>query len=180
VVIGICDPMAYKNDILLGRITKVSGYEGAVAVKLEKIFTENIPQMESVFLEIEGRPVPFFISDIDYSGADILKLQFEGYTSNEKISEFIGCRIFLTSETVIHVNNADNTDLIGYKVIANGNKPLGTISDVIANNGQWLITVLTSNNKSILIPFHEDFIVKIDKNGRKIFMDLPEGLIEIN
>ena len=54
--------MAYKNDILLGRITKVSGYEGAVTVKLEKIFTENIPQMESVFLEIEGRPVPFFIS----------------------------------------------------------------------------------------------------------------------
>ena len=29
--------MAYKNDILLGRITKVSGYEGAVTVKLEKI-----------------------------------------------------------------------------------------------------------------------------------------------
>ena len=76
--------MAYKSNILLGRITKVSGYEGAVAVKLEKIFTENIPQMESVFLEIEGRPVPFFISDIEYSGADILKLSFEGYDSLKK------------------------------------------------------------------------------------------------
>ena len=76
--------MAYKSNILLGRITKVSGYEGAVTVKLEKIFTENIPQMESVFLEIEGRPVPFFISDSEYSGADILKLRFEGYDSIEK------------------------------------------------------------------------------------------------
>ena len=55
--------MAYNSDILLGRITKVSGYEGAVTVRLEKIFFENIPQMESVFLEIEGRQVPFFISD---------------------------------------------------------------------------------------------------------------------
>ncbi len=172
--------MAYKNDILLGRITKVSGYEGAVAVKLEKIFTENIPQMESVFLEIEGRPVPFFISDIEYSGADILKLQFEGYTSNEKISEFIGCRIFLTSATNVDISKPDNPDLIGYSVFVNENKLLGLISDVMLNSGQWLITVISPVKKSILIPFHEDFIVNIDMKGKKIFMDIPDGLIEIN
>jgi 16S rRNA processing protein RimM len=179
-VIGICDPMAYKSDILLGRITKVSGYEGSVAVRLEKIFTENIPQMESVFLEVEGKPVPFFISDIEYSGADILKLQFEGYTSNERISEFIGCRIFLTSGTNISISNLHNPDLIGYNVFINGNKSLGIISDEMSNNGQWLITVISPDKKSILIPFHEDFIVRIDNKGKKIFMDIPAGLIEIN
>jgi hypothetical protein len=84
VVIRINDPMAYNSNILLGRITKVSGYEGAVAVKLEKIFTENIPQMESVFLEIEGRPVPFFISGSEYSGADILKLSLKDTDSKKK------------------------------------------------------------------------------------------------
>ena len=89
--------MAYKSNILLGRITKLSGYEGAVTVKLEKIFPENILPDESVFLEIEGRPVPFFISDYEYTGADILKLSFEGYDTIEKITEFIGCRIFLTN-----------------------------------------------------------------------------------
>ncbi len=55
--------------------------------------------MESVFLEIEGRPVPFFISGYGIFGADILKLRFEGYDSDEKISEFVGCRIFLTFGT---------------------------------------------------------------------------------
>ena len=82
--------MAYKYNILLGRIIKTSGYEGAVAVKLEKKFTENIPLMESVFLEIEGRPVPFFINGYEYSGTDILKLLFDGYKSIEKINEFVG------------------------------------------------------------------------------------------
>ena len=89
--------MAYKNDILLGRITKVSGYEGAVTVKLERLFSGKLPHMESVFLEIEGRPVPFFISDSDYSGADILKLKFDGYNSSDKVIEFVGCRVFLTT-----------------------------------------------------------------------------------
>ena len=172
--------MAYKYDILLGRITKVSGYEGAVAVKLEKIFTENIPQMESVFLEIEGRPVPFFISGVEYSGADILKLWFEGYDSTEKSSEFIGCRIFLTSGTPDHELKNDNQNIIGYKVFIREDELLGSISEVAENNGQWLINVISENRKNILIPFHEHFIVSIDKRKKVILMDIPEGLTDIN
>ena len=54
--------MAYNANILLGRILKIQGYDGTITVKLEKDFIDNIPEMESVFLEIEGKPVPFFIS----------------------------------------------------------------------------------------------------------------------
>jgi 16S rRNA processing protein RimM len=171
--------MAYEFNILLGKITKVSGYEGAVAVKLEKIFTENIPQMESVFLEIEGRPVPFFISDIEYSGADILKLQFEGYTT-EKISEFVGCRIFLTTNSISESTKEDNLSFVGFKVYIQDDMLLGLISEVVPNQSQWLINVKTANKKNILIPFHEDFIVSIDKDDKVIIMDIPEGLTEIN
>jgi 16S rRNA processing protein RimM len=173
--------MAYKNNILLGRIIKVSGYEGAVTVKLEKTFTENIPQMESVFLEIEGRPVPFFISGLDYSGADILKLWFEGYDTVEKISEFTGCRIFLTNEIPEESNKKpDNQLLIGYQVHTKEDQLLGPISDIISNHGQWLLNVISLDKKNILIPFHEDFIISIDRNKKIVVMDIPEGLLEIN
>jgi 16S rRNA processing protein RimM len=180
-VIGINDPMAYRNNILLGRITKVSGYEGAVAVKLEKIFTENIPQMESVFLEIEGRPVPFFISELEYSGADILKLRFEGYDSVEKISEFTGCRIFLTNEIVDENNEKPDTELlIDYEVYTKESGLIGPISEVISNNGQWLLNIVSPKKKNVLIPFHEDLIISIDKRKKVVVMDIPEGLLEIN
>jgi 16S rRNA processing protein RimM len=173
--------MTYRNNILLGRITKVSGFEGAVAVKIEKIFTENIPEMESIFLEIEGRPVPFFISDLEYSGADILKLWFAGYDSIEKINEFIGCRIFLTDETSdVSNKKTDSLLLLGYQVFTQNNKLLGPVSDIIPNNGQWLLNVISADKKSLLIPFHEDFIISIDKKKKSIVMDIPEGLLEIN
>jgi hypothetical protein len=51
--------MPYTPGILIGQITKTSGFEGTVIVRLEKRSIENIPEPESVFLEIEGRPVPF-------------------------------------------------------------------------------------------------------------------------
>ena len=172
--------MAYLSNILLGRITKINGYEGAVTVKLEKTFTENIPQMESVFLEIDGRPVPFFISDSEYSGADILKISFEGYDSIEKINEFTGCRVFLTSGIPVSPQTDEFRTLTGYTVLINDDKLLGTITEVISNPGQMLLNIVSPENKIILIPLHEDFIVSIDNMEKIIVMDIPEGLTDIN
>lgn len=172
--------MTYNPTILLGRITKVSGYDGTVAVKLEKAFSENIPEMESVFLEIDGRPVPFFISDSEYSGADILKLKFDGYDTIEKVNEFTACRVFLTT-SIPTGNNEDNIQsFIGFRVFIQDNELLGSITEVIPNRGQWLLNVISSGDKAILIPFHEHFIVRIDMKKKIILMNIPEGLTEIN
>jgi len=172
--------MAYNAHILLGRITKVHGYEGAVTVKLEKTFIENINDLESVFLEIEGKPVPFFIDWSDYPGGDILRLKFIGYDSPEKVTEFTGCPVFLTSSENTPSINSGLDQLSGYKIhIADGTF-LGTVKDIIDNPGQSLIIIDSSEGKNILIPLHEDFIIEVDNENKIITMDLPEGLTEIN
>lgn len=172
--------MAYNSDILFGRITKIHSYDGSVTVRLEKVFIENIPEMESVFLETEGRPVPFFISHTEYTGADIIKLKFEDYDSFEKIREFQGCRLFLTTGKNIQSQSPESLDIEGYKVFMQDNTLVGVIKEVIRNPEQWLLSVLSANKKEILIPFHRDFIVDLDEKGKIIIMDLPEGLTEIN
>lgn len=172
--------MIYQSNILLGQITKTSGFEGAVIVRLEKNFIENIPQMESVFLEIEGRPVPFFIASSDYNGSDILRLQFDGYESLKKVEEFKGCRVFLSFEYAGQPEKEDFSIIKGYSVLNQNKVLLGTIDDVIENTGQLLLSILSQAGKEILIPLHEDFIVKIDKKRKVIFMDIPEGLSDLN
>ena len=178
--VRLSGPMVYNARILLGRITKVHGYEGTVTIKLERTFTENIPEMESVFLEIDGKPVPFLISESEYPGADNLRLKFEGYGTFEKISEFTGCRVFLDAENREDLDANNLSYLRGFKVIMSDNTLVGTISEIIENPGQLLISVETEKGKEILIPFHEDLIVKADKKKKIIKMDLPEGLVEIN
>jgi 16S rRNA processing protein RimM len=108
--------MTYNNQILLGRITRIHGYEGAVAIRLEKAFIDNFPEPESVFIETDGRPVPFFISEWEYPGGDILKLKFIGYKSFEKINEFNGCRVFLTSSPGTDNPVQDTETISGFKV----------------------------------------------------------------
>jgi 16S rRNA processing protein RimM len=172
--------MAYSGNILLGRITKASGFEGAVNVKLERSFIDNIPQMESVFIEIDERPVPFFIYEYEYSGTDILKLKFTDYDTVDKVSEFKGCRVFLTSACDIGDANEDFADLTGYEVYTHDNILVGNIKEIIQNPAQLLLNITSPDNKEILIPLHEDFIVLLDDQGRKLVLRIPEGLTEIN
>lgn len=172
--------MAYIANILLGRISKTHGFEGAVTVKLDKGFIEKIPDMESVFLEIEGKPVPFFIEESEYPGGDILRLKFSGYNNIEKVNEFTGCRILLNSENEDSPGTAINYNVEGYKIFLPENTLLGTIRSVIENPGQLLLSVVTESGREILIPFHEHFILGIDKKRNIIKMNLPEGLTEIN
>lgn len=172
--------MAYKPQILLGTITKAHGFEGAVTVRLEKGFIENVPEMESVFIEFEGKPVPFFITYAEYPGGDVITLKFDGIDSVQKAKEFSRCRVFLTSGEPEYNAGEDIKDLIGFKIFSSENKKIGIIKDLTENPGQILLNVDTGDDREILIPFHENLIVKVDKRKKIIRMDLPEGLTELN
>lgn len=172
--------MAYKTGILFGTIAKINSYDGSVTVRLEKNFIDNIPEMGSVFIEIEGKPVPFFISEYDYPGAGTIKLVFEDYDTPGKIKSFRGCRIFLTFSE----NTADLKPLIpsieGFRIFDRDNDLIGTVREVIDNPGQLMLDVVSPSNRQILIPLHNDLILNIDEKKKVIVMSLPEGLTGIN
>jgi len=172
--------MAYSCNILLGRITKTSGYEGAVNVVLERSFIGNIPHMESVFVEIDERPVPFFIYDSHYAGADILKLKFTDYDTVDKVSEFKGCKVYLTEGDKESESTDEFVEITGYEVYTVDNILLGKIKEIIQNPGQYLLNITSPDRREILIPLHEDFIVKLDDHGRKLILKIPDGLTDLN
>jgi 16S rRNA processing protein RimM len=172
--------MTYNCRILLGKIVKPSGYEGLVTIRLEKEFIENIPEMGSVFVEVEGRPVPFFISSLEYPGGDLLRVKFEGYDTCEKISEFSGCRVFLTSPGKKEPGKKSHGSISGFRVLAADRKTVGNIAEVIQNPGQDLLRIISPQKKEILVPFHEDLILKIDARKKIIIIEIPEGLTDLN
>jgi 16S rRNA processing protein RimM len=172
--------VAYYKHILLGKITKIYGFDGAVTIRLERNISDKIPQMESVFIEIDGRPVPFFIEHAEQTDPLTCRLIFSGYGSIDKIKEFIGCRIYLT-DTEIHFSQfEDPLSLIDYSVLSEDNIIIGVIKEIIENPGQSLLNVKSMTGKNILLPFHSDLIKNIDTENKVIQMVIPEGIGEIN
>ena len=55
---------------------------------------------------------------------------------------------------------------------------LGEILEVIEQPHQVLCAILL-NGKEALIPIHEDSLEKVDAKNRKVYVSLPDGLLEI-
>ena len=54
---------------------------------------------------------------------------------------------------------------------------LGEVTDALEDGGGWLLEV-TRGDRQLLVPFVESFVLAVDRQGRTIDLDLPEGLIE--
>ena len=89
-------------------------------------------------------------------------------------------KVFLTTGNKTEKHKDDIQNLSGYKVLLQDGNLLGVITEVISNPGQLILNVISENNRDMLIPLHEDFIVKVDKRKKILVMDIPEGLTEIN
>jgi 16S rRNA processing protein RimM len=174
------DPMARMKTILLGKIIKISGFEGAVTVRTERSFAGEIPEMESVFLEIEGRPVPFLLEYSESFGDGTARLKFEDYDTYEKVKEFAGCSVLIDASAVEPDTGAERDDLTGYELHDENGRHLGTITGVTENPGQLLLNVRTEKGGELLIPLHEDLIISADTEKKIITMTIPDGLTDLN
>ena len=172
--------MAYNKHILVGKISKIHGYEGAVTIRLERNYSDNIPEMESVFIETDGRPVPFFIEFSEQPDKLTLRLKFSGYNSDNKVKEFVGCKVYVTETASSLVPVEIPNDLLEYEVLSDEDISLGIITGIIENPGQLLLNIKSGSGKDILLPLHEDLIKGIDTERKIIRMIIPEGIADIN
>ena len=69
--------------------------------------------------------------------------------------------------------------LKGCRVFAVDGEYIGTITDVLDSGGTEILKV-DRENEETLIPFAESYLRKIDLGERRIEVDLPDGLRELN
>ena len=62
--------------------------------------------------------------------------------------------------------------------MVNDDDELGEVIEVIEQPHQVLCKIMLEN-KEALIPVHEDSLKKIDKKNKKLFVNLPDGLLDI-
>jgi len=71
------------------------------------------------------------------------------------------------------------SDLVGCTLSDHG-RELGVISDVRFGAGEAPLLVIGSGKSELEIPFAQEFLVRVDLESKRIEMNLPEGLLEVN
>ncbi|MEO5775934.1 MAG: ribosome maturation factor RimM [Flavobacterium sp.] len=172
--------MRKEDCFYLGKIAKKFSFKGEVLIYLDTDEPELYENMESVFVEFNKNLVPFFIQNSSLHKNDFLRVQFEDVDSEEEADSIINCEVYLPLSMLpkLSGNKFYFHEVIGFEI---EDKRLGIFGKIVSINdssAQPLFEVI-NGNVEILVPMIDQFLVKIDRENKKVIMDLPEGLVEM-
>lgn len=171
--------MATARFFTVGYISKTKGLKGELLLKVETGQAQEYQQTESVFLEIRGKPVPFFVlSYRPQPGKKTAVLLLEDVDSVEKARELTGVPVLLPLSEKTESEAPPFAELAGYQTTDKNLGTLGPIREIVQYPGHS-VAVLTYRGREIMFPLNADLIERIDKQNRELFVNLPEGLLEI-
>ena len=164
----------------LGKIAKKFSFKGEVLIYLDTDEPELYENMESVFVEFNKNLVPFFIENSSLHKNDFLRVQFEDVDTEEEADSILNCDVYLPLSMLpkLEGNKFYFHEVIGFEI---EDKRLGVFGKIVSINdttAQPLFEVL-NGEVEMLIPMVDHFLVKIDRENKKVVMDLPEGLVEM-
>jgi 16S rRNA processing protein RimM len=171
--------MKIEDCFYIGYITKTKGLKGEVQVYFEYDEPANLP-LDSVFAEINGKLVPFFISTYKLQNNQTGNFYFDDIDTIEKAQTLIRKKLYLLN-SLKPVRDDDEfliTDLKGFMV---HDQTVGELGDIIEIHEypQQFVAVVSYKFKEIMFPLNDDLIVEIDEANGILKVDLPEGLVDL-
>ena len=194
--------------VIVARILRPRGNKGEVAAQLLTDFPERLTKLTEVFLGASGpagagepRLTPLKACWLSQNHKGQAVFHFEGCNSISEAEKFRGLDVLLPIEKRVPLSAGQYflDDLIGCLVFENFAEPsivssspcslatapslLGVVKDVqIPGEGVagTPILVVDTSAGEILVPLAEDICRRIDTAARRIDVELPEGLRDLN
>ncbi|RFZ92602.1 16S rRNA processing protein RimM [Mucilaginibacter conchicola] len=171
--------MKTEEHFRIGSVLKTKGLKGEMVMYVDFDDIDRV-KFNSVFIEIAGKLVPYFISSIKYLQNNQAYLNLEDVDTVEKAALLAKKDIYLPNKLKPKKKKEEFTlkDLKGFFVIDETHGELGEIDDII-EYPQQLIASVYYNNKEVLFPLNVEIIKGIDVEEEEVYVDLPEGLLDI-
>ena len=172
--------MRKEDCFYLGKIAKKFSYKGEVLIWLDTDEPELYENMESVFVEQNKHLVPFFIVTSSLHKGDFLRVRFEDIDSEDDADSIMGAAVYLPLSALpkLEGNKFYFHEIIGFDAEDQRLGTIGTIVGVNDTSAQALFEI-KKGDIEILVPMIDDFIVKVDRDNKKIILNTPQGLVDL-
>lgn len=175
--------MKTSNCYYLGYISKTVGYEGSLIAFLDVDDPSSYSDLESVFIMMDGKLVPFFVADISVRAPKgEVVIRFEDIDSIGKARHLCKRDMYLPLSRLpdLPVEAFYFHDLVGYEAYDAQGHFLGVITEFLDYPGNPLFSVSKHGEEEVLFPVADEFISHIDHGKQRIFLQPPEGLLDLN
>ena len=169
----------YTDHVKIGTVVSKHGYKGDIKISVSSNNRDTFPDLKYLFIDLDGCFIPFTIDNVRSFSKNVLIVKLKEISSEDEVNEVINKNIYIDSAEM--ASNIDSgffyNDLINFEVITDSKK-IGRIENINSKLPQPVFEIIYDSRK-VLIPIHEDLIKKIDKKNRIIYLDIPNGLLEI-
>lgn len=166
----------------IGSIQKPHGINGDLSIRFQEQFYETLEEAGTIFLEIDGLLVPFFIAEegVRFRTGDSAIVALEWVDSEEQARKLAGLSVYAKNDEIKNSENSlDLRMLEGFLLIDQRKNPIGTIGFIHDFSGNVVLEV-NYHGKEIMIPFNEDFLISIDQGSKVLALNLPDGLLTLD
>ena len=182
-------PVQPENWVWLARIRRPQGRKGEVLAEILTDFPEKFVERKRLWLlKTEGAATAApremeLANHWLHKGAIVL--HFAGVDSINAAEELKGL-VVAVPQTERAPLAADETyigDLIGCVLVDVAGAEavsIGEIEDVNRAGGAAPLLVVRGAHGEVLVPFAKSYLRRIDLEGKRVEMALPEGLVELN
>lgn len=172
--------MRKKDCFYLGKVAKKFSFKGELLVYLDTDEPELYENLESVFVDFNGQLVPFFIEDAFLHKNDFLRVKFEDCNSEEEADRLIGSELYLPLSLLpkLEGNKFYYHEVEGFEVIDTTLGSIGTLVRINDSNYQVLFEI-DHNGTEILVPMIDQFIEQVDRENKKLILNVPAGLVDL-
>ena len=167
--------------ITLARVVKTQGRHGEVAVELHSDIPDRLHQGLRLFALAEDSSRRELKIEEAWPHKEFVVLKFAGVGSISEAEPLVGCELQVprSERAQLEEGAAYVSDLVGCTLADHG-KEVGLVSDVRFGAGEAPLLVVGSGKNELEVPFAQAFLVRVDLEAKRIEMNLPEGLLDVN
>jgi 16S rRNA processing protein RimM len=170
-----------SNYFQIGKIVAVFGLAGELVLTHQMGSSEHpLRDVGALFVEEKKDSfIPYFISGLREKGAQELVVRLEGITDRESARKLLTKKVYLEEKEFRQQVSPDSPlGYLGFQVQDNRSGLLGKVAEIVEMPTQWLVKIYEEGHE-LLIPLNEETLQEVDHERAVLYVDLPEGLLDI-
>ena len=169
----------FEDYFYLGKITKKFGLRGELVVYLDTDEPTKYHALESVFFDMDGEPIPFFVQEIKIKHNNQLIVLFQDI-DDASSAYYVDTELYLPLSMLpkLSGNKFYYHEIKGFSVVDKNKGNLGVCNDVLDYTHQAIMQIISEKGE-ILIPIVDSYIQNVDRENRIIEITAPPELIEL-
>jgi 16S rRNA processing protein RimM len=172
--------MEKESCFYLGTIVAKYSFKGELLVKTDSDNINSYTTLKNIFIEIENRLVPYFLQKCLVHKSSLLRIKLDDISDDKTSSKLLKRKIYLPLKILpsLKENKFYYHEVIGFNIIDNKLGKVGKILRINDQTSQHLFEV-ENKEKRIFVPIHDDLLHKIDRKNKIIYVNLPDGLMDL-